>query len=126
MATTSIAANKFVEALIACDLDGAARVLHPDISFRAMTPNKIWEAATPTEVKSVLEQWFADPDEDLERIEPTERASIEETMRVGWRVWISDKDGPCVFEQQAYIRESDGQINWMRVMCSGWCPRSDL
>jgi hypothetical protein len=31
-------------------------------------------------------------------------------------------DGPHVFEQQAYIRERDKQVGWLRVMCSGWIP----
>lgn len=51
--------------------------------------------------------------------------SIEDTMRVGWLVRISDVDGPHIFEQQAYVRERDAQIDWMRVMCSGEDPAAE-
>ena len=59
-------------------------------------------------------------DEDLHGIEATAPVPIQETVRVGWLVHISDADGPHVFEQQAYVTERDAQIDWMRVMCSGW------
>jgi hypothetical protein len=37
-------------------------------------------------------------------------------------VRVSDADGPHIFEQQAYVRERDARIDWMRVICSGWVP----
>lgn len=80
----------------------------------------------PEEVEAVLREWFADPGEEVERIDATEAVPIEDVTRVGWLVWISDAEGPSVFEQQAYARERDGQIEWMRVICSGWRPRTDL
>jgi hypothetical protein len=61
----------------------------------------------------------------VEGIEATEPVSIEDTTRVGWIVRISDADGPHIFEQQAYVRERDGQIDWMRLMCSGWIPLTE-
>jgi len=125
-ATSSGVAADFVTAIAERDLVGAAALLHPEISFRAMTPNRVWEAATPGDVETVLREWFADPGEEVERIDATEAVSIEDVTRVGWLVWISDAERACVFEQQAYTRERDGQIDWMRVICSGWRPRTDL
>jgi hypothetical protein len=61
----------------------------------------------------------------VEGIEATEPVSIEDTTRVGWIVRISDADGPHIFEQQAYVRERDGQIDWMHLMCSGWIPLTE-
>jgi hypothetical protein len=31
-------------------------------------------------------------------------------------------DGRFLVEQQAYIGERDGKIDWMRVVCSGYRP----
>ena len=87
-----------------------------------MTPNRVWEAGDPAGVEAILRQWFEDPDEDVQGIAATEPTPIENTIRVGWLVHISDADGPHVFEQQAYVRERDARIDWMRVMCSGWIP----
>lgn len=113
-------ASALVDAIVARDLARAAALLHPEIDFRAMTPNRVWEAEDRAGVEGVLREWFEDPDENVQGIEATEPISIEGTMRVGWLVRISDADGPHIFEQQAYVRERDAQIDWMRVICSGW------
>jgi hypothetical protein len=123
MATTdSGVATALVDAIVAQDFGRAVALLHPGIDFRAMTPNRVWEARDRAGVEEIFRQWFQDPDEDMERAEVTEPVSIEGTVRAGWLVHISDADGPHVFEQQAYLRERDGEIVWMRVICSGWIP----
>jgi hypothetical protein len=115
-------ATALTEAIVAQDLQAAVALLDPEIDFRAMTPNRIWEAQDPAGVEGVLREWFEDPDEDVHGVEATAPVPIQGTVRVGWLVHISDADGPHVFEQQAYVRERDGRIAWMRVICSGWIP----
>jgi hypothetical protein len=104
----------FVDAVLARDFSRASGLLHPDIDFRAMTPNRIWEANDPAGVEEVLRAWFEHPERDVERVDPIEPASIEDTMRVGWRVHGSDANGPFTYEQQAYVREGNGQVVWLR------------
>ncbi len=120
-APTTVAAE-LVDAIVARDFTRVRGLLHPDIDFRAMTPSRIWEADGPAGVEDVLRAWLADPDEDIDRIDPTEPNSVEDTARVGWRVHGSSADGTFAFEQQAYMRDRDGQIGWLRVMCSGTRP----
>jgi hypothetical protein len=115
-------ATTFVDALVARDVTRAVALLHPDVDFRAMTPNRIWDPEGAAGVEAVLRAWFEDPDEEIHAIRATEPVSLERTVRVGWLVDISDADGPHVFEQQAYVREEDARIVWMRVICSGWIP----
>ena len=114
-----------VDAIVARDFARVVALLHAEIDFRAMTPNRVWEAEAPAGVEAVLREWLDDPDKDVEGIEATKPVSIEGTMRVGWLVRFSDADGPHIFEQQAYVRERDAQIGWMRVMCSGAIPLSE-
>jgi ketosteroid isomerase-like protein len=114
--------NSFVEAILARDFARACDLLHPDIDFRAMTPNRVWEADDPAGVQNVLRAWFEHPERDVERVDPTEPASVEDTLRVGWRVYGSGAGGPFVYEQQAYVREHDDRVVWLRVMCSGPRP----
>jgi hypothetical protein len=87
-----------------------------------MTPKRVWEADGPAAVEEVLRAWFEHPEREVERVDPTEPASVGDTLRVGWRVHGSDADGPLIYEQQAYLREDDGQVVWLRVMCSGPRP----
>ncbi len=123
-AVPASATDGFVDAILARDFSRARGLLHPDIDFRAMTPNRVWEASGPVGVEEVLRAWFEHPERDVERVDPIEPASIEDTMRVGWRVYGLGSDGPFVYEQQAYVREDDGRVVWLRVMCSG--PRPAL
>jgi len=114
------AATEFVEALVARDLSRARALLNDDVDFRAMTPNRVWEADGAADVEAILHGWFADPDEELHAIEPTDPVLVEDTLRVGWLVRGTEADGPFVYEQQAYVRELDGKIAWMRLFCSGY------
>jgi hypothetical protein len=116
------ATGGFVDAILARDFPRARSLLHTDIDFRAMTPNRVWEAGEPAGVEEVLRAWFEHPDREVERVDPIEPTAVEDTMRVGWRVYGRRADGPFVYEQQAYVREDDGQVVWLRVMCSGPRP----
>lgn len=109
----------FVEAILARDFTRARDLLDSAVDFRAMTPNRFWEADDPHGVEEVLRAWFEHPDRDVERVDPIEPDSVADTLRVGWRVHGTGVDGPFVYEQQAYARERDGQIAWLRIMCSG-------
>jgi hypothetical protein len=120
--TSTTATAEFLDAVLNRDFARATGLLHPDIDFRAMTPNRVWEADGPAGVEEVLRSWLADPDEEITSVDPTGSTSVEDTVRVGWLVHGSDVDGPFVFEQQAYLREHEGRVTWLRVMCSGSRP----
>jgi hypothetical protein len=115
-----------VDAIVARDFPRARNLLHPDIDFRAMTPNRVWEADGPAGVEGVLRAWFEHPEREIVRVDPTRPASVEDTVRVGWRVHGTDASGPFVYEQQAFVREHGGQVVWMRVMCSGPRPEGGV
>jgi ketosteroid isomerase-like protein len=110
----------FLDAILARDFPRVRGFLHPD--FRAMTPRRVWEAGDPAGVEEVLRAWFEHPDRNVERVDPTEPASVEDTQRIGWRVYGHDGNGPFVYEQQAYLREDDNRVIWLRIMCSGPRP----
>ncbi|HEY5143736.1 MAG TPA: nuclear transport factor 2 family protein [Solirubrobacteraceae bacterium] len=120
--TSSTVTSAFVDAIVARDFAGARRLLHPEIDFRAMTPKRIWEADGPEEVEEVLRTWLADPDEDITGVEAVAGATVADTDRAGWRVRGTGPDGAFTFEQQAFLRERDGQVGWLRIMCSGTRP----
>lgn len=113
---------QFARALAAKDSSRMRDLLHPRIDFRGMTPSRSWEADDPDAVISILlGQWFEEADEieDLERLESDAFADRE---RVGYRFSVTNPDGRFLVEQQAYLAGRDGQIEWMRVVCSGYRP----
>ena len=72
-------------------------------------------------LRDVLRQWLEE-DDQVERLEHVESDMVADRERVGYRFTVSNPDGRHVVEQQAYLAERDGQICWMRVVCSGFRP----
>jgi hypothetical protein len=114
--------DAFVQAVVARDFTRARDLLHAEVDFRGMTPNRIWEAEGPADVEGALRLWLDDPEEHVERIDALDTAAIQDTVRTGWLVHATGADGPFVFEQQVYARAHDGRVDWLRVMCSGPRP----
>jgi hypothetical protein len=114
--------EEFAHALAAKDSARLLELMHPEIDFRGLTPNRAWEAGDRDEVLSVLlDRWFEDKDE-IEALEALESDSVADRQRVGYRFSVRNPDGRHVVEQQAYLSGRDGQIEWMRVLCSGLRP----
>jgi hypothetical protein len=114
--------ERFATALAARDFEQLRALLHPDVDFRGMTPRRFWEATDPdTVVTEILQQWF-EPSDDIRSLDAVETAEVADRERVGYRFSVRNPDGLFMVEQQAYIEERDGQIGWMRVLCSGFRP----
>jgi hypothetical protein len=114
---------EFARALAAKDSDRLLELMHPEIDFRGLTPNRSWEANGRDAVLSVLlGQWFEDSDE-IEGLEGLESDAFADRDRVGYRFSVTNPDGRFLVEQQAYLSARDGQIEWMRVLCSGFRER---
>lgn len=112
--------TEYANALAVKDFDRVRGLLHPEIDFKALTPRRHWEARDPEEVVSgVLRQWFEDSDE-IEALEQLETDAFADRERVGYRFRVRCPDGVFLVEQQAYLSASEGQITWMRVVCSGF------
>ena len=113
----------FADALARKDVAGVAAVLDPEIDFRGLTPSRSWEASGADAVlETVLCHWFEDSDE-IEQVASLETDFFADCQRVAYRFHVRNPDGEFVVEQQAYYIERDGQITWMRVLCSGFRPR---
>lgn len=112
----------FAHALAAKDFDRLGELLDPDVDFRALTPNRFWEAAGAADVVSeVLRKWLEDSDE-IDELNGLESGAVGDRARVAYRFCGHNGDGPFVVEQQAYFAVRAGRIAWMRVLCSGFRP----
>jgi len=123
--TATTLGAEFARALANKDYSRVSELLHPEIDFRALTPNRIWEASDADAVISgVLRQWFEDSDE-IEGLEHLESDAFADRERVGYRFSVRNPDGHFLVEQQAYLSARDGRIGWMRAVCSGFRPTGD-
>jgi hypothetical protein len=121
MTVTTLGAD-FARALAEKEEARLRDLLHPEIDFRGLTPNRNWEATGPDEVISMLlGSWF-EPKDEIDALEELESDEFADRQRVGYRFSVSNPDGRFLVEQQAYLAERDGRIGWMRVVCSGFRP----
>jgi hypothetical protein len=123
-ATTSALGRRFVEALAIKDTEALRAVLHPEVDFRGLTPNRFWEAHDRDAVlEIVFGVWFG-ADDELEELVLMHSDAFADREQVRFRFRGSNRDGLMVVEQQAYLTERDGLIGWMRVVCSGQRPQA--
>jgi hypothetical protein len=112
----------FAEAVASKNYARVADLLHPDVDFRALTPNRSWQANdSDTVIKQVLTSWI-EPDEHVEELISVDTDTIVDCERVGYRYRLRTPDGSFLVEQQAFLRERDGRIDWVRLVCSGSRP----
>jgi hypothetical protein len=114
--------GEFARALAAKDAERLRELMNPEIDFRGMTPNYFWEPSGREEVLAVLlASWF-EPEDEIESLERLEEDGFADRRRVAWRFSVVNPEGRHVVEQQAYYTDAGGQIDWMRVLCSGYRP----
>jgi len=113
--------EQFARAFAAKDAALLRELLAPDVDFRALTPNKFWEATSSSEVVDdvILGHWL-EPTDHIDALESVDQDVIVDRERVGYRLRGTNDDGPFVLEQQAYFTVADGRIAWLRIMCSGY------
>ena len=113
---------EFARAIARKDSLRLLEILAPEIDFQAMTPRRTWQAADPEEVLTILfGSWFDESDE-IESLEAVDTDGFADRQRVRYRLSVSNPEGRFLVEQQAYLSERDGRIEWMRVLCSGYRP----
>ena len=119
---TSTLGADFARAFADKDAARIRELLHPEVDFKGLTPSRSWEATGQDAVLDILfGSWLEDKDQ-VEALEGVEEDAVADRERVGYRCSVTNPDGRFVFEQQAYLSARDGQIDWMRVVCSGFRP----
>ena len=120
----SLLGRTFAHALARNDFGQLDAVLHPEIDFRALTPRRTWEATSDKATARVLRTWFGDS-RVVDEVVAVETDAFADRHRVAYRFRGHNDEGPFVIEQQVYFTDRDGQIDWMRLVCSGFRIPSD-
>jgi hypothetical protein len=124
LGTSSSVGEAWARTIAERDVEGLMALLADEVSFVGLTPRRMWEAATPEEVATVVfDSWFEESDRiETARTDPGE--AVGDLGRVGYRFEITNPDGPHVVEQQAYFHAAHGRIDYLRIVCSGFRPRT--
>jgi len=114
--------TRFAQAFAAKDSAALAELLHPQIDFRGLTPSRAWEAHDPDGVLEILLGSWIEPTDHVRELVSVDGEPFMDRERLRYRMAVTNGDGAFMVEQQAYLEERDGQIGWMRVLCSGFRP----
>lgn len=111
--------RRFVEALAVKDPEALGAVLHPEVDFRALTPNRFWEAHDRDAVLEILLGVWFPADAALDELLLLTTDTVADREQVRFRFRGHNPNGPMIVEEQAYLAGRDGLIGWMRIVCSG-------
>jgi hypothetical protein len=122
-ASGSDLAHRFTAALAAKDAAALRSLFGSEVDFRALTPSRVWEARTPDALVNdvILGSWF-EPSDVIQRIEPVQHGRVGTRTRIGYRLRVANSGGTYTVEQQAFCDLTNGEITWLRVLCSGFVP----
>lgn len=73
----------------------------------------------------LLGSWFEAGDH-IDALEGVQVGAIADRDRVAYRLRVSTPDGMFLVEQEAHYGVENGRIGWLRILCSGYRPSSDV
>ncbi|MGW4527242.1 hypothetical protein [Amycolatopsis sp. NPDC004378] len=113
--------ERFARALAVRDAAALKAVLAGDVDFAALTPGRHWTASDPAEIVDdiVLGQWFG-PGRRIVELCSVRTGRVAGCRHVAYRLRVRRDDVDHLVEQQAYYTARDGEIVWLRVLCSGY------
>jgi hypothetical protein len=117
--------TNLAHAIAAQDAKALRGLISTPVMFRAVTPRRFWDAETAVGVADVmLGVWFG-PDKKVTDIDSLATDSVGDVEKVSYRLRVDLELGPSVIEQVVYYTVADGQINNLRLVCSGFRPACD-
>ena len=108
--------------MAAKDRQGLLAVLDPEVDFRGLTPNSSWEAGDAEALVEIILGSWLEPKDEIEELIDVSTDRVSDRQSVTYRLRGHNPDGPFVVEQNAFLAERDGRIEWLRVLCSGFRP----
>src|SRR4051794_6020 len=113
--------ERFARSVAARDADALKSMLAPAVSFRAITPARVWESHDAGAVVDdmILGTWFA-PDRHVTQVLAIECADVGPVHHVRYRFGATLPDGNFLIEQQAYLTSDGDVITRLHILCSGY------
>jgi hypothetical protein len=109
-------------AIAAQDADALRALLSTAVTFRAVTPSRVWDADTASGAADViLGVWFGSQ-KKVTGITSLETDEVGDVQKVSYRLSVDLESGPSVIEQVVFYTQAEGQIIDLRLVCSGFRP----
>jgi hypothetical protein len=109
----------FIRALTGQDWTALTSCFEEEVQFRALIPPGFREARVNYSAAGLLRTWFQDADPLV--LLSSEVRSIQDRLALSYRLRLHE-DQWYVVEQRAYCDVSNGRIERMDLLCSGFRP----
>lgn len=120
---TESAGKTFATAIAARDSEALRSLLAEDVSFKGLTPGRVWEAEDSEGVVDILlGSWFEPHDQIDEIVTLEDGEPVADTEQVTYRFNMTTPDGPRTAEQHVFYRADGDRITYARAICSGFRP----
>jgi hypothetical protein len=120
LSATETLGVRFAAAIEDRDRTALRNVFATPVQFRAVTPNRFWDAETPSDVVDiVLGTWFEDR-KRITQVTLVEDDTVGDISKISYRMSVATDSGPTVIEQVAYYAVQDDRITQLRLVCSGF------
>ncbi len=120
---TQTPGRRLATAIATRDTESLRGLFAPDVSFKGLTPGRVWESDDVDGVISILlGSWFEPADHIDEVVSVEDGDRVADTDQVTYRFNMTTPDGPRTAEQHVYYRADGDKIAYARVMCSGFRP----
>jgi hypothetical protein len=120
--------ERFARALAAQNPAGLRAVLAGQVDFAALTPGRHWAATDPGQVvdEIILGHWFG-ADSQITELCSVTTGQVADCQHVAYRLRVRKDRADYLVEQQAFYTAHDGEIDWIRILCSGYrAPTADF
>jgi len=120
MATTTSAAQAFVDALVRLDFEGLEATLEPKVEFRALVPGELVNVSTAPEVVQCFRRWLGDKT-GLELLHHKSEMLMDRLL-MEYRLRLHKKGQPYLAEQRLFCIIENEKFAVIDLICSGLLP----
>jgi hypothetical protein len=114
-----------IEAIAARDFNALAGCFHPEVRFRALTPNNTFGHFGAVSAVATVKGWYGDAS-IIELVSKEIEPIGSERIRLGYRLRVLKDHTWKVVEQQGYCTLGNGLVADISLVCSGFQPVDEI
>lgn len=112
--------NVFIKDLTDKKFGNLADLFSENILFRALIPSSLVTSNNPNETASRIKNWFYVDDSEKYEILDSKVEVLVDCLHIYYKIFETYKGNPYNVEQHLYCEVSDGRIEKLSLICSGF------
>lgn len=112
--------NKFIDNLSEKQFNNLAHLFSENILFRALIPSSLRTSNNPNQTASTIKNWFYVDDSEKYEILDSKVEVLVDCLHIYYKIFETYKGSPYNVEQHLYCEVTDGKIDKLSLICSGF------